>query len=56
MVNKLSMEKYDIIWMSNGDIYRMKKELSSQLWNKVGKIHEGFHEMRYCLVDSVTLY
>lgn len=41
MVNKLSMEKYDLVWMSNGDIYRMKKELSSQLWNKVGKYPFG---------------
>ena len=38
LVNKLSLEKYDIHWMANGDMYKMKTELSSQIWNKVGKV------------------
>ena len=37
MVNKLAMEKYDIVWLANGDVYKMKKELGSQLWNKMGE-------------------
>ena len=37
IVNKLSHTKYDVLWMSNGDIIKMKRELTSQLLNKVGK-------------------
>ena len=36
IVNKLSHTKYDVLWMSNGDIIKMKRELTSQLLNKVG--------------------
>ena len=36
IVNKLSCTKYDVLWMSNGDIIKMKRELTSQLLNKVG--------------------
>ena len=36
IVNKLSHTKYDVVWMSNGDIIKMKRELTSALLNKVG--------------------
>ena len=36
VVNKLAMEKFDILWLASGDMYKMKKEVTAQLWNKVG--------------------
>ena len=36
IVNKLTQAKYDVLWMSNGDIIMKKRELTSQLLNKVG--------------------
>ena len=36
IVNKLTCTKYDVLWMSSGDIIKMKRELTSQLLNKVG--------------------
>ncbi len=41
VVNKLAMDKYDILWLANGDMFKMKKEVTAQLWNKVGKHQRG---------------
>lgn len=30
------MDKFDILWVREKEIYRMKKELSTQLWSKFG--------------------
>lgn len=37
VMNKLSLEKYDVLWMADETIFRMKKEITSQLWNIVGE-------------------
>jgi len=39
---RLALEKYEVIWMGDGQIYKMKKEISTQIWNKVGaKLGKG---------------
>lgn len=45
IVNKLLCTKYDVLWMSNGDIVKMKKEFTSQLLNKVGMCIQGPPEL-----------
>ena len=37
IVNKLSLEKYEVLWLNDKEIFKMKKEISSQLWSKLGK-------------------
>ena len=37
IVNKLAVDKYEVWWMGGGDIYKMKKEMSTQFLNKVGE-------------------
>ena len=37
IVNKLSLEKYEVCWVGDKEIYKVKKEISTQLLNIVGE-------------------
>ena len=37
VANKLLLDKYDVQWMADESIFKMKKEITSQLWNIVGE-------------------
>ena len=37
LVNTLNVGKFTVLWMDNGDVYKVTKELTTQLLNKVGK-------------------
>ena len=37
VMNRLSLEKYEVLWMSNDVIYKQKKEIASQLLSMVGE-------------------
>ena len=37
VLNKLSLEKYKVLWMSNDTIFKQKKDILSQLWSMVGE-------------------
>lgn len=53
MMNKLSLEKYDVLWMADGTIFKMKTEITSQLWSMVGeKLGKG---QTYGCSKSVTI-
>ena len=36
LVNTLNVDKFTVWWMDNGDVYKVTKELITQLINKVG--------------------
>ena len=36
-MNRLSLEKYEVLWMANDTIFKQKKEITSQLWSMVGE-------------------
>ena len=52
VIHKLAMDKYDIAWLANGEIYKMKKELTSQLWNKMGRHKHPFQNRNWKLSIS----
>ena len=55
VLHRLALEKYDIMWMKNGDIRKLKKEISTQLWNIVGKsIITEIPEKKKC--KAIILY
>lgn len=37
VLNKLSLEKYEVLWMADDTIFKQKKEITSQLWSMVGE-------------------
>ena len=37
VMNRLSLEKYEVLWMANDTICKQKKEIASQLWSMVGE-------------------
>ena len=37
VLHRFSLEKYEVLWMEDQQIYKMKKEISAQVWKKVGK-------------------
>ena len=37
VVNKLALEKYEVLWMADDTIFKQKKEITSQLWSMVGE-------------------
>ncbi|CAI8058120.1 Phospholipase DDHD1 [Geodia barretti] len=37
VMNRLSLEKYEVLWMANDTIFKQKKEITSQLWSMVGE-------------------
>ena len=37
VMNKLALEKYEVLWMANDTIFKQKKEITSQLWSMVGE-------------------
>ena len=38
MVDRLALEKCEIIWMSNGDTWKQKKDISTMVVAKIGEI------------------
>jgi phospholipase DDHD1 len=36
-MNRLSLEKYEVLWMANDTIFKQKKEITSQLWSMMGE-------------------
>ena len=36
IINRLALEKFEVCWVSDKEVYWIKKDVSSQLWNKVG--------------------
>ena len=37
IVNRLSLEKYEVLWTADDFVYKQKKEIGSQLWSMVGE-------------------
>ena len=37
VLNRLSLEKYKVLWMSSDTIFKQKKDILSQLWSMVGE-------------------
>ena len=37
VMNRLPLEKYEVLWMANDTIFKQKKEITSQLWSMVGE-------------------
>ncbi|XP_064389425.1 phospholipase DDHD1-like isoform X1 [Halichondria panicea] len=42
VLHRLALDKYEVMWMGTGEIRKLKKEISTQLWNIVGtKLGKG---------------
>ena len=37
VLNRLTLEKYEVLWMADDTVCKQKKEIASQLWSMVGE-------------------
>ena len=59
VMNRLSLEKYDVLWLSNDTIFKQKNEIASQLWSMMGeKLGKGlaYGAARYMYIVQPILY
>lgn len=57
VLNKLSLEKYEVLWMADDTIFKQKKEITSQLWSMVGeKLGKGQAYGAARLVINFTIH